>query len=102
VISTLYLVIFTNSPLWRLPTFLATLSLFHFLEFWTTARYNTRSAQISSFLLSQNGSAYNIAHTAAMFECLITNMIFPNRSWAPGPVYVLIISVGLAMILVGQ
>lgn len=102
VISAFYLVIFTSSPLWRLPTFLATLSLFHFLEFWTTARYNTRSAQISSFLFSQNGSAYNIAHTAAMLECLITNLIFPNRSWAPCPVSAVLIITGLAVISVGQ
>jgi protein-S-isoprenylcysteine O-methyltransferase len=102
VISAFYLVIFTNSPLWRLPAFLATLSLFHFLEFWTTARYNTRSAQISSFLLSQNGRAYNIAHMAAMLECLLTNLIFPNRSWAPRSVSAVLIIAGLAMISVGQ
>jgi len=102
VISAFYLVIFTNSPLWRLPAFLATLSLFHFLEFWTTARYNTRSAQISSFLLSQNGSAYNIAHTAAMLECLLMNLIFPIRSWAPRSISAVPIIAGLVMILVGQ
>ena len=102
VTSAFYLIIFTSSPLWRLPAFLATLSLFHFLEFWTTARYNTRSAQISSFLLSQNGRAYNIAHTAAMLECLITNLIFPNRNWAPRPVSAALIIAGLAMIAVGQ
>lgn len=101
-ISAFYLVLFTNSPLWRLPLFLATLCLFHFLEFWTTARYNTHSAQISSFLLSQNGSAYNIAHTAAMLECLVTNVIFPNRSWAPRLVSTALIIAGLAMIAAGQ
>lgn len=102
VISAFYLILFKSSPLWRLPSFLAALSLFHFLEFWTTAQYNTRSVQISSFLLSQNGSAYNIAHTAAVFECLITYVMFPQRSSAPRPVSTAITIIGLAMISVGQ
>ncbi len=68
LISAFYLVLFTGSPLWRLPSFLAALSLFHFLEFWTTAQYNTRSAQISSFLLS---------HTISL-----TRLPFSN-AWSP-------------------
>jgi protein-S-isoprenylcysteine O-methyltransferase len=106
VISTASILAFTDSPLWRIPSFLTMLSLFHFLEFWTTARYNTRSAQVSSFLLSQNGSAYNIAHTAAMLECSITNLFFPTHTWSPGwatpwlaPT---LIYSGLIMVVVGQ
>jgi protein-S-isoprenylcysteine O-methyltransferase len=79
----LHTLLTTSSPLWRAPCFLTILSLFHFLEFWTTARYNTRAAHISSFLLSQNGSAYNIAHSAALAECLLTHLLFPHRAWLP-------------------
>jgi protein-S-isoprenylcysteine O-methyltransferase len=102
VIATISLIYFTSSVLWRLPFFLSALSIFHFLEFWTTARYNTKEAKISSFLLSQNGSAYNIAHTAALSECLLTSIIFPNRSWAPSSATYALISVGLVMIFFGQ
>lgn len=102
VTITLGLLFTTSSPLWRLPSFLATLSMFHFLEFWTTARYNTRSAKVSSFLLSQNGSAYNIAHTAAMLECLVTTVLFPHRSWLPSRVSTGLVCMGLLMIILGQ
>src|SRR5438045_4033947 len=36
-----------SHPLWRVPWFLMTLSVFHFLEFYITAAYNTREATIS-------------------------------------------------------
>lgn len=67
-----------HHPLWRIPFFLATLSLFHFLEFWITARFNTRYATVSAFLLSSNGTAYNIAHAAGLIECLLTHSILPT------------------------
>ncbi|ESZ92651.1 hypothetical protein SBOR_6956 [Sclerotinia borealis F-4128] len=78
--STLYLFFVTDSIFWRVPFFISSLAIFHFLEFWTTARYNTPEASISSFLFSGNGSAYNIAHSAAITEFLITNTFFPNGS----------------------
>ncbi|KAG9243332.1 Isoprenylcysteine carboxyl methyltransferase family-domain-containing protein [Calycina marina] len=74
---------YTRSPAWRAPLFITTLSVFHFLEFWTTAEYNTGSASISSFLLSSNGSAYTTANVSALLECLITTLIFPDRHWLP-------------------
>lgn len=60
---------FNGNPLWRLPSFLSALSLFHFLEYQVTALYNPTVATISAFLLSQNGRAYNIAHSLAFLEC---------------------------------
>ncbi|KAI4158483.1 MAG: hypothetical protein LQ342_007369 [Letrouitia transgressa] len=65
-----FLLSYLTSPLWRAPFFLATLSLFHFLEYYTTARCNPAAATISAFLLSQNGYGYNIAHSLAFLECL--------------------------------
>ncbi|KAL1977298.1 hypothetical protein VTN31DRAFT_157 [Thermomyces dupontii] len=67
-----------HHPIWRLPCFLTSLCLFHFLEFYITARYNTRHADVSAFLLSSNGAAYNIAHGSAMVECLVTHWLFPS------------------------
>jgi protein-S-isoprenylcysteine O-methyltransferase len=99
VFSTL---LFTSSPLWRVPFFFAALSTFHFLEFWTTAKYNTKEAKIESFLLTSNWPMYFIAHCSATVECLFTKLLWPNRSWAPlytGPILLLI---GLILVFVGQ
>jgi protein-S-isoprenylcysteine O-methyltransferase len=60
--------------IWRATCFIGTLSIFHYLEFYATARYNPSDAKLSSFLLSSNGSAYNIAHTSALIE-------FAVRKW---------------------
>ncbi len=101
VVLTLDLLVWT-SPLWRLPFFLAALSTFHFLEFWTTAAYNTPEAGVKSFLLSANWPAYAIAHAAAATECLVVNLLFPRRSWAPlhsGPLFLL---AGLLLVVAGQ
>lgn len=101
-ISTVLILVYTSSPLWRLPFFLSALSTFHFLEFWTTAAYNTPQADVKSFLLTANWPAYAIAHAAAFLECLFSNLLFPARAWAPlhsGPVLLLL---GLVATAVGQ
>ncbi|KAG5297797.1 prenyl cysteine carboxyl methyltransferase Ste14 [Histoplasma ohiense] len=68
----------SSNPLWRGPFFLTSLSLFHFLEYYITARYSTPYASISAFLLSSNGAAYNLAHTSAMAECLLNRLVLPE------------------------
>jgi len=102
VISTLTVALLTSSPLWRLPFFLSSLSLFHFLEFWTTAAYNTRAADISSFLLTANWPAYAIAHSAAALECLAANTLWPARAWAPPHTAPLVALLGWALVVAGQ
>ncbi|KAL5003427.1 Isoprenylcysteine carboxyl methyltransferase family-domain-containing protein [Aspergillus recurvatus] len=67
--------------LWRLPFFLSSLSLFHFLEYYVTAAHNTRYADISAFLLSSNGWAYNVAHSSAAIECLLGYIFYPHDSY---------------------
>ncbi|KAK3302008.1 Isoprenylcysteine carboxyl methyltransferase family-domain-containing protein [Chaetomium strumarium] len=102
LVATLTIYFYTSSPLWRLPFFLAALSLFHFLEFWTTAAYNTRAAEVSSFLLTSNWPAYAIAHSFATLECLLTHLLWPNARWAPfglGPALTL---AGWALVVLGQ
>ncbi|KAI0969190.1 putative isoprenylcysteine carboxyl methyltransferase [Xylaria arbuscula] len=96
------ILIWTASPLWRLPFFIGALSAFHFLEFWTTAKYNTAVAGIDSFLLTANWPAYAIAHVAASFECLLTNLLFPNRAWAPFYSGHILLLVGFVVVFVGQ
>ncbi|KAJ5988483.1 hypothetical protein N7481_003693 [Penicillium waksmanii] len=70
----------SNSPTWRLPFFITSLSLFHFLEFFITAHYNTAAATVSSFLLSSNGWAYNAAHGSALLECTLRLWLWPSSS----------------------
>jgi len=93
------LLLYYNNNFWRATFFLATLSLFHFLEFWTTAAYNTPLATVASFLLT-NGQRYQQAHTIALLETLITSYFFPDWQSHVNPPSTIII--GLAMIVIGQ
>ncbi|CAI6337397.1 unnamed protein product [Periconia digitata] len=88
-----------QSRLWRPFSFLAALCVFHFLEFWTTARYNTPIAYVSSFLLT-NGDRYRQAHTFALLETIVTSCLFPGWQARLNPPWV--IACGIAMIVVGQ
>ncbi|MCJ1436391.1 hypothetical protein MMC27_005770 [Xylographa pallens] len=103
LIYTVYL-LNESSQFWRVPFFLAALSLFHFLEFWCTAQYNPLKADIASFLLSTNGWAYNMAHTCALLECLFWYTFFPNFRlplW-PASWHYPLLGLGLAMLVMGQ
>lgn len=100
------------TPLWRVPFFVAALSLFHFLEFYVTARWNTRYATVSAFLLSSNGWAYNIAHGSAIAECLVSNIFWPGQTAAArmltvtepffGSSVSLLLVGGFVLLLIGQ
>ena len=110
-LSTLITIFLTyfNQPLWRLPFFLSTLSLFHFLEYQITAMYNPSFATVSAFLLSQNGRAYNVAHTLAFLECFVhycfVPTYFPEARLGldlPNILHLLWLVLGFGMLLVGQ
>ncbi|KAJ1335110.1 protein-S-isoprenylcysteine O-methyltransferase [Microdochium nivale] len=103
--------LFTSSPLWRLPFFFAALSVFHFSEFYTTARYSTHDATVKSFLLTANWPAYAIAHASATLECLVTNtLLFPpgrsssSSSWLPFASYSTqaLLLAGIGLVMLGQ
>lgn len=98
LLSTAWLVS-ERRTIWRLPSFFACLALFHFLEFWTTAHFNLPAARASSFLLYSNGTAYNIAHTLATIEIIVSNFITSYQS-----LYVnhFTVVVGLTLIVLGQ
>ena len=102
IIATGYLVIFSESPGWRVPLFLVCLSTFHFLEFWTTAERNTLVASIDSFLLMSNGLAYAVAHAAAFTECAVVSVFFPGRAWLPQVLSTALLGLGLTLVVVGQ
>ncbi|PVH82491.1 ICMT-domain-containing protein [Cadophora sp. DSE1049] len=93
--------LYTGRPIWRAPFFITILSLFHFLEFYTTARANTSSARISSFLFSSNGSAYTIAHTTSFLETLFSHCFLPT-SVLPTYIHYPIVILGFFMVTIGQ
>ncbi|KAK6341296.1 hypothetical protein TWF696_008375 [Orbilia brochopaga] len=89
--------LYAHDSVYHLSLFVLCLSIFHFLEFWTTARYNTRRANIGSFLF-QNGREYTLAHTLAALEYLIENLL-RTRFAAPPPWLFL---TGASLIIIGQ
>lgn len=99
LVFTIYL-LYIHNTLWRAPFFLATLSLFHFLEFWTTATANTPNANVSSFLLSSNGSAYKIAHSAAFVETILSHLFLPTLF--SQTTRLALLALGLTLIFLGQ
>jgi protein-S-isoprenylcysteine O-methyltransferase len=92
----------SEHPLWRVPFFVAILAFFHFMEFFTTARYNTPAATTDSFLLTSNGRAYNLAHSAAMIEAILCHSVFRYPSLTPEALHPVIMLVGFALLLLGQ
>ena len=93
------LLAYNERRLWRPFLFLATLSIFHFLEFYTTAAYNTPVANVASYLLI-NGDQYQQANTMAFLETCVTSYFFPG--WQARVHSPVIIALGIAMIAVGQ
>lgn len=89
-------------PLWRLPFFLCSLSLFHYLEYQITALYNPRVANVSTFLLSQNGWAYNVAHTCAFVESTIWWWCYPGMALGPQMLQPTHVGLGFALMILGQ
>ncbi|RAL02286.1 protein-S-isoprenylcysteine carboxyl O-methyltransferase [Aspergillus ibericus CBS 121593] len=90
------------TPLWRIPFFLSSLSLFHFLEYYITAAYNTRFATTSAYLLSSNGWTYHIAHASAITECLLTNYFSPTPLVLTPRLITAQVTLGLILMIVGQ
>jgi protein-S-isoprenylcysteine O-methyltransferase len=112
LVLTILLTTIFPTPFWRVPFFVAALSLFHFLEYYVTARYNTRYASVGAFLLTSNGWAYNVAHGSAIVECIVAHYFWPESSRMgrflsfTEPVFgtsvSLLLVVGFALTIVGQ
>ena len=81
----------------QLPLYIGILSFFHFMEFWITARYNSRRAKVEAFILTSNGAAYSIAHATALMEAVVKSYVFPELKSYPVATYL-----GLFLIVVGQ
>ncbi|KAL9098392.1 MAG: hypothetical protein Q9163_005942, partial [Psora crenata] len=92
-----------RNPLWRLPFFLCTLSLFHSLEYYITALYNPAAATPSAFLLN-NGRAYTVAHLCAFTEAFLHWAYLPEIHLyiLPEPLHAPWLLLGFVFLLVGQ
>lgn len=108
LLTSLQLCFIYHNSLWRAALFISILSAFHYLEFDTTARYNTVHANVSAFLLSGNGWEYTLAHTTALLEFLLrqyfTSQYAP--SWLPGlpfavPPFLARYTIDLGLVLIG-
>lgn len=76
------------------------LSLFHFLEYYITAKYNPGKVHSESFLLN-NGSEYLLAHTVGSLECLVESYFKPEWKMLYG-VRLVLSCIGLLLVCMGQ
>jgi protein-S-isoprenylcysteine O-methyltransferase len=100
VVLSPYLLLLHRIPIWRTPFFLGMLSIFHFLEFYTYARWNVKNTKADSYLTLSNGRPYIFAMTLAFLETTITSLFFPGwqARWSHLPIQL----VGLVLLVVGQ
>ncbi|KAI7154565.1 prenyl cysteine carboxyl methyltransferase-like protein Ste14 [Hortaea werneckii] len=86
--------------IWRLSAFFFCLSIFHFLEFYTTATYNAPHCRAESFLIFSNGWHYNTAHALATLEITISSIFPQYQSALVYPPYT--IAVGFLLVFAAQ
>ncbi|KAK9245348.1 Isoprenylcysteine carboxyl methyltransferase family-domain-containing protein [Lipomyces tetrasporus] len=80
----------------QLPGYIASLTAFHFLEYWITARYNPTKVTIDSFLF-RNGTSYFIAHASAIVEASIEWTFFGDLKK-----HIILPAIGFALMVFGQ
>lgn len=84
---------------YQLPFYIGSLALFHFLEYFITARYNAPKVSHESFLF-RNGYAYHAAHVVSLTESLVEFYFYPNLQNRP---QIRLVSIcGIAVMVVGQ
>lgn len=81
----------------KLPVYVICLVVFHFLEFYITAKYNPSRASADSFLLN-NGVAYNVAHIVAFVEAIVEYKYGPK----PPTCSRVMATIGFILVIVGQ
>ncbi|SCU85930.1 LAME_0D03642g1_1 [Lachancea meyersii CBS 8951] len=82
--------------------YLIAVSIFHFLEFYVTARFNPGKVTKDSYLFN-NGKAYLFSHALAFSEALIESVFYPSWKSSLHSNTTFFISVlGLALLILGQ
>lgn len=83
-------------------SYMVALTLFHFLEYYTTAKYNPGQSTEDSFLLS-NGVEYLLCHSLAILECFLEYIFLPHwKTDVSSHSHAIIVSLGYAFIVTGQ
>ncbi|OCF57985.1 protein-S-isoprenylcysteine O-methyltransferase [Kwoniella mangroviensis CBS 10435] len=62
----------------QLGIYLAAVSTFHLLEFYTTAGWNPLKVSVDAFLLN-NTTQYHVAHAVGLAEYFISSYFFPSK-----------------------
>jgi protein-S-isoprenylcysteine O-methyltransferase len=95
-----YFLVVSPSNLWRPSLFVSVLGIFHFFEFYTYARWNTKHTTAESYLTLTNGKAYIAAMAFAFSESVICSLFFPDwqQNWSHPVVQV----IGGILVAVGQ
>lgn len=90
------------TPLKNFNFYVISLCLFHFLEYYITAKYNPRKVNKDSFLL-RNGAEYMISHLSAVVECALEYRYAPSYyTDARSKCGTMIVILGYVFIIIGQ
>lgn len=82
--------------------YLVAVSLFHFLEFYITAKFNPGKVTSDSYLFN-NGAAYTFSFVFAVSETIIEYYLFPNwKSCFRSKVHAGFAAAGLLLMVLGQ
>lgn len=82
--------------------YMVSLAVFHFLEYYTTAKYNPGQVTEDSYLL-HNGIEYLLCHSIAILECFLEYVFLPRWKtdcWSKS--HLVVITLGYVLIVVGQ
>ncbi|KAK5960942.1 protein-S-isoprenylcysteine carboxyl O-methyltransferase PWA37_001463 [Arxiozyma heterogenica] len=82
--------------------YILSLALFHFLEYYITAKYNPKKVNSQSFLLN-NGIEYTMAHVVAVLEFLLEGYFCPKlKAYNSSKFCQVFTVIGIISVVVGQ
>ncbi|SCU83349.1 LAFA_0D03070g1_1 [Lachancea sp. 'fantastica'] len=82
--------------------YLIAVGMFHFLEFYVTARFNPGKVTKDSYLFN-NGKSYLLSHALAIFEAVTESFFFPRwKSSFYSKTNIWVSALGLALLVSGQ
>lgn len=88
---------FIFNKFFQFPLYISIVCLFHFLEYFITASWQSDKVSIDSYVIN-NGATYLIAHSIAIFESIIEIYFYPNFKSS----YLLIRILGVLIVILGQ
>ncbi|AQZ16712.1 STE14 (YDR410C) [Zygosaccharomyces parabailii] len=101
-VTGLFLGLIRTVQLKAFSVYMASLALFHFLEYYTTAKYNPKQVSEDSFLLN-NGIEYLLCHSIAILECFLEYVFLPRwKTDCKSTSHLVVISLGYFFMIMGQ